>query len=103
MDALGFGNSHLHDCKICKFKRLRSEPRIFLGENQNKQKQTFLKMLHQEHFLVMLDLEKISESLGELYKILYHRLLLTEAFIEMFRKNSCTFYGRQIVLLIIVL
>ena len=43
MDSLDFCNSHLHDCKICKFKRLRSEPRFFLGENQNKQKQTFLR------------------------------------------------------------
>ena len=49
----------------------------------------------------MLDLEKISESLCDLYKILDHRLLLTEAFIVMFRKNSCTLaVGRQIVLLI---
>ena len=43
------------------------------------------------------------ESLGELSKILDHRLSLKEAAIEMFRESGCTFYDRQFILLNIVL
>ena len=46
---------------------------------------------------------KILESLGELSKILVHKLSLTEAVTEMFLENSCTFYDREIILLNIVL
>ena len=46
---------------------------------------------------------RILESLGELSKILDHRLTLTEAAIEIFLENSYTFYDRQIILPNIVL
>ena len=39
-----------------------------------------------------------SFSLGKLFKILGHRLSLTEAVIEMLHENSCTFYDTQIIL-----
>ena len=42
---------------------------------------------------------RVLDSLGELYKILDHELFLTEAVIEMFLENICTFYERQIILL----
>ena len=46
---------------------------------------------------------KILESLGELSQIFDHILSLTEAAIEMFLENGCTFYDKQITLLNIVL
>ena len=45
---------------------------------------------------------KILESLGELFKILDYRPLLTEVAIEMFLEKNRTFYDRQIVLFDIV-
>ena len=88
-------------------KRLHSELRICLGENQNKRKNFSEKFLHQEHFLVMLHPIKnfrelrwvLQNSYEELSKILDHRLLLTEAAIEIILENICTFYDRQILLL----
>ena len=73
-----------------------SEPRICLREGQNKEKEPFLKIASWGA------LARALESLGQLYKILDHRLLLTKAVIEMFLENSCTLYDRQITLLNIV-
>ena len=42
---------------------------------------------------------RILERLGELSKPLHHRLSPTEAAIEVFLENSCTFYDKQIILL----
>ena len=56
-------------------KHLRSEPIISLTENQNKEKETFLKTASSG------TLPRVLESLGELYKILDHRLLLEEVVI----------------------
>ena len=52
--------------------------------------------------MVILHHARILESLGKLYKILEHSLLLTEAATPMFLENKCTFYDRQIILLKIV-
>ena len=46
---------------------------------------------------------RVLDSLGELSKVLDHRHFLGETAIEMFLENSCTFYGRQIILLNIVI
>ena len=46
---------------------------------------------------------RILESIGELSKILDHRVSLIEAALEEFLENVRTFYDRQIVLLNIVL
>ena len=70
-------------------KRLRSELRICLSENQNKEKKPFLKIASSE------TLARVLESLGELYKVLDCRLLLTKAVIEMFLESSCTFHNKQ--------
>ena len=79
-----------------RLQRLRSEPRVCLRKIQNKEEEPFLKIASSG------TVAKALESLGELYEILDHRLLLTEAIIEIFLENSCTFYDRQIILLNIV-
>ena len=64
------------------------------------------KLLHQEHFLVILHhfiITRILESLSVLSKFLDHRFSLTEAAIEVFLENSYTCCDRQIILLNIVL
>ena len=58
-----------------RLKHLRSEPIISLRENQNKEKETFLKTASSG------TLPRVLENLGELYKILDHRLLLEEVVI----------------------
>ena len=57
---------------------MRSEPRICLREYQTKRKVPFLNIV-------------LSGILGELSKSFHHRLLLTEAAIEIFLENGCTF------------
>ena len=75
---------------------LCSEPRICFRENQNKEKEPFLKVALSEHFFVML-------HRGKNFRELHHRLSLTEAAIEIFFENSCMLYDTQIIPLNIVL
>ena len=44
-----------------------------------------------------------SKNFRELRKVLDHRFSYTEAAIEMFFENDCTFYDKQIILLNTVL
>ena len=80
-----------------ELNRLRSEPRTCLRENQNKEREPFLKIASSG------TLARVLESLGELYKTFDHRILLAEAAIETLLENSCAFYDRQIILLNIVI
>ena len=73
-----------------------SELRSCLRKIQNKEEEPFLKIAS------LGTVARALESLSELYEILDHRLLLTEAIIEIFLENSCKFYDRHIVLLNIV-
>ena len=79
---------------------MRSEPGIYLRGNQNRGKVSFLKITPSENLFC--HASSLGE-LGELSKILDRKHFLTEAAIEMFLENSCTFYGRQIIPLKIVL
>ena len=74
-----------------------SELKICLRENQKKRKAPFL------NFFQCFIVARVLGRLGELSKILDNRLSLTEAVIEIFYENGCTFYDRQIILFNIVL
>ena len=71
-----------------------SEPKICLRENQKKRKAPFL------NFFQCFIVARVLGRLGELSKILDNRLSLTEAVIDIFYENGCTFYDRQIILFI---
>ena len=87
-----------------RIKHLRFAPRICLTKNQNEMK-PFLKIVHQESFLVMLHCSKSFRELKWAFwnswsQIFTHRS--SHWHVNNFG-NNCTFYDIQVILLIIAL
>ena len=60
-----------------------------------KRKNLFKKLFHRKSFFALL-------HGGKNFRVLDHRLSITEAAIEMLPENSCTFYDRRTILVNIV-
>ena len=78
--------------------KLTTKSQWWLKRKAKYRERTFLKNCSIRNiFLQCFIAVRVLESVGDISKILDHKLLLTETDTKMLLENSCTFYDRQII------